>query len=987
MDEIIEMLRALGLEPTPENIRRATQAVNDQYFNRGRVDPVARDREAQAGVRRRRAAEVRARPGRLLNAAGEQSLGRLLTALAPAPGTETEAERRVLGPIADVVPVVGDIKGAVEGYNLAREGHPFLGAGVALAGALPFLPFSLKALLGGEVSQAGARGFAGRLKPSVRVGDKVYTSDVMHIDAIREAAEAEGMDVPSLIRLAEEGGDVDLDLFTDVQSGQSLSRDQAEQLLNARTSEEMFAMRGANPERFADQNRAISEATAANQGATFTTEGEDLIGSDNFVTAIRPGDDMVVPAASGGGVQQAYLNQFRERFAEDLAVPEHNIGTWRRAATEKEIEQGLAGADGEVVVLDVAKTFERSEEGYQQALELAQTNEQDAIFDLNAVEEIRLRDSETKEPVEVPSYADYRARVDQPSQTPTLDAMSDEERLAGLERIRNMPDRRQGQQAFEGPDRRSGSERRTEVNPEIAEAEEALRRFVTGGIEERRAAGGDLGARLGGDPLAGEASVRERLLGQIESQRAPQRVTPDELNFEPPQRLFHGTAATFDQFDPSRGEFGGTFLTPDPAVASDYAQARARQGNPQVRPVYLEGDIYDVPEGAPIPGPESGYGAVRLHDGQIIAYDTERVVPAFERETGPPKDLMAPLTGAPFVRPASAYSDRTYGIFDPDAPPIEGTRNVDELYRAREAPRARTNSFFEALANSSAVRRAFDADVIRGLDLLEGRPWYETGGLLQVAGDEGTFRNWNALGAAASMQNSVPSEMALASLLNFAGRRGIWDMDEALDLYRSHFGMNPDEPLNFLRSGDHFTKGRQAMESGLLLPVSGGEIHYNAGTWKTPSYFQARQGAGDAMSTIDTHERRRLWQIAMANPRLRRLAKSEFTPTQLRTAQGEGLVPIRNLPDYQTLSSIYERGAQRLGFPTASSYQAPRWTGGGRLTGLESNPTRTYQELLADQVLGTAAAQGMDESPAGLRRLLGDVLQGNQLLLPGPFRF
>lgn len=136
------------------------------------------------------------------------------------------------------------------------------------------------------------------------------------------------------------------------------------------------------------------------------------------------------------------------------------------------------------------------------------------------------------------------------------------------------------------------------------------------------------------------------------------------------------------------------------------------------------------------------------------------------------------------------------------------------------------------------------------------------------------------------------------------------------------------------------------------------------------------------LATIDTHERRRMWQQVMANENLRRLAREHLTTAQWQEGLKEGLIPIRNRLDYETLSGIYERGANRFGFPTAAAYQAPRWTGGGVRTGLESNPTRTYQELLADQVRHTAGQRGMDTSPTGLRRLLGSVLRGDDLLLP-----
>lgn len=145
-------------------------------------------------------------------------------------------------------------------------------------------------------------------------------------------------------------------------------------------------------------NRALSDATAANRGATYSTKGDDLFGSKNFVVAARSGDDMVVRAQPDGGVAPEDLDLFYEEFSEELADESNNVGTWRREA--KPGEEHLANEKGEVVVLDVARTFPRTREGHRAAWELARTNGQDAIFDLEAGEEIFLKDPNTGAPRE-----------------------------------------------------------------------------------------------------------------------------------------------------------------------------------------------------------------------------------------------------------------------------------------------------------------------------------------------------------------------------------------------------------------------------------------------------------------------------------------------------------------------------------------------------------------------------------------------------------
>jgi len=91
------------------------------------------------------------------------------------------------------------------------------------------------------------------------------------------------------------------------------------------------------------------------------------------------------------------------------------------------------------------------------------------------------------------------------SLTPTLDAMTPEEIRAGLEEVERRAatsprgkslDRRQNAEPFEGPDRRTGEDRRSATQ----DAEDQLRGLVEAQMEEARRVGGDLGATGSGDP-------------------------------------------------------------------------------------------------------------------------------------------------------------------------------------------------------------------------------------------------------------------------------------------------------------------------------------------------------------------------------------------------------------------------------------------------------------------------------------------------------
>lgn len=131
-------------------------------------------------------------------------------------------------------------------------------------------------------------------------------------------------------------------------------------------------------------NNRILEATAQNGGATFTPGGEDLFGKPLISVAARAGDDFVAPATERGTASLEDLSAFREKFADDLAKPGHNIGTWRRPAKPGE----TAGPSGDVVVMDVVRTFDESKLAEAEAL--GRKNGQDALFNLGTGEEIKL---------------------------------------------------------------------------------------------------------------------------------------------------------------------------------------------------------------------------------------------------------------------------------------------------------------------------------------------------------------------------------------------------------------------------------------------------------------------------------------------------------------------------------------------------------------------------------------------------------------------
>lgn len=368
------------------------------------------------------------------NAFGEATLGRALTLGTADPSLpETqEAYRSALGFTADFVPGVGDIKAVIhDAPALFAEGHPVLGT-LAAASALPILGAPLDAArktlrvrhhgpqvqdldvldpafagtglrgserqmqaafpeeyepgtyfyLGDQPAEPGLRG-----RPSVELdlpAEKFANPQQFQpfLEQAREQLVAEGRAVvPDLQflraqRLLKQSGE--FEGYYDPQRG----------VLVKLTPTEL--PRGA-------ANRAISEATSRNipgsntGGATFTLDGEDLLGTPNYAVAVRPGNDLTVPATADGGVARGDLNRFRERFSDDLTDPDHHVGTWRRDATPVEVAEGLAGPNGQVVDLDVVRAVPKREEGARwEAIRQGLQNEQKAIFDLENIEEIQL---------------------------------------------------------------------------------------------------------------------------------------------------------------------------------------------------------------------------------------------------------------------------------------------------------------------------------------------------------------------------------------------------------------------------------------------------------------------------------------------------------------------------------------------------------------------------------------------------------------------
>ncbi len=329
------------------------------------------------------------------------------------------------------------------------------------------------------------------------------------------------------------------------------------------------------------------------------------------------------------------------------------------------------------------------------------------------------------------------------------------------------------------------------------------------------------------------------------------------------------------------------------------------------------------------------------------------------------------------------------GIMDYEAPKIQGTMEDVSVFEPPAGYRGTPHPFTERLLSSRTVPRGLDEDFEQGLKIMGPRAalnWYELGPVRQFMGElDGpfSFDDLNLIGGATSVQTPVHQEIANTAIEMFARKRGI-PIDEAIDEYFKVTG----RPRGITEEGllarpwglsdDTHRRAGRYLDEGVAAPTD-----YRGPDWKVPSYVGARQGAGAspfASAALDTHERRRIWQLINENPRLRKEAEALLTPAM----RSEGVMPVRNAADYSRISDLYRGGQQRYGLLTPAQYQAPRWVGGGELTGLATSPTETFTEILADLTAATARDRGLGTSPRELRGLLGRALSGDDFLIHYP---
>jgi hypothetical protein len=372
----------------------------------------------------------------------------------------------------------------------------------------------------------------------------------------------------------------------------------------------------------------------------------------------------------------------------------------------------------------------------------------------------------------------------------------------------------------------------------------------------------------------------------------------------------------------------------------------------------FDGDPSDVIEGYLT----SNNRFVDRETGVALAKQNRQIVPsqkadAYDRKMDE-RTAVNRAFNAPAVHTREQYKPERRGVFDfaPEGgvPATEYREPAPLPFETTPRPRAEVPELAEQIATDPRVEKRIASDVEKGLDL-GGRGWY---GLLPLRryfeARQGpiSFADFNQAGAAGSARTPTHNELTNASILLYAKRHGITP-EQARQVYlKEHKGtMKP----TFM--GMHGKIFERAQQQGYAGPARATD-----GALKIPNYYHDRM-LGASGVPLDTHELRMLSQA---------LGIPEEQVKAMMSQGGE---------TYNMMTQPYRRVAKRYGL-TEDQVQASRWIGGGKETGLKSQPTGDFMQTLEDGLLWTARSKGLDESPRGLRSLWDRIAQGEDFFMP-----
>lgn len=352
------------------------------------------------------------------------------------------------------------------------------------------------------------------------------------------------------------------------------------------------------------------------------------------------------------------------------------------------------------------------------------------------------------------------------------------------------------------------------------------------------------------------------------------------------------------------------------------------------------------------------------------------------------------------ARAASAHAPpqlpESWGVFNPNAPKIQGTAQLDPRLVGRVGPRAGASELARGIAESPYVHEGLYESMMRGLKQGAGN-WYETGGLKQYFDENPKavgFQKWLNGSAVGSSQAPTNDEIVHASVLRYADKHEVPVAKAVAELQRRYPGSR-----GLLLTESQLPTMQRADANGLLLPASPA-----SGLRKTPMYqFGQRGGAPMTDVALDGKERQMLLIHALKDPELRPMVEAEMakqrdvarrmalkngaTPAmaEAKAARVRPLAPITNADDYHALSTPYMTLSEMLGLPSSQAGQAGSWVGSAAENNLLSSP-RSYQQVLEDGLAYKAKVMGHPLTPTSLQSLWEPIAHGEDFFIPAPAR-
>lgn len=322
----------------------------------------------------------------------------------------------------------------------------------------------------------------------------------------------------------------------------------------------------------------------------------------------------------------------------------------------------------------------------------------------------------------------------------------------------------------------------------------------------------------------------------------------------------------------------------------------------------------------------------------------------------PRKMDAADIPRGPAVKVGWKRTDRGVFDFGPERgePATEYREPAPLPFESEPRAKAGPSELAQQIATDPRVEKRIVEDMDKGLGL-GGLGWYGTLPLrryFESIGNPQGFTDFNLAGGAGSIRTPTHNELTNISILRYAQKRGI-----PYEAAREEFLRRFPGTMRPTFMGIHGKVFDRALEAGGKMVPSSPQ----AGELKVPHYTHDRLLGAEGVP-LDTHELRAMAQSLGLDEKLVRGAAVDAE-------------------SYNLMTQPYRRVAQRYGLHP-DQVQAGRWIGGGKRTGLKSQPQGDFMQTLEDGLLYTAQETNRDTSPRGLRSLWDLIAAGDEFFLP-----